>query len=481
MSHPEIDFSKIKQDISGQNIPENNWDDGAKPTRSKKILRYLVIFLIFFILVGSIKAALDDKNNQGIVGIWNQIKSLVTSQNKKLAGETDDRINILLLGIGGPGHDGPYLTDTIILASFQPKEKKVALISIPRDLVVPIPGYGWRRINSADAFGEAQKPGSGAEMAVKTISQTFELPIQYYIRVDFAGFTRFIDDLGQLKICVDNSFTDNLYPTADFKTQSISFTAGCQMMDGETALRFVRSRHGSNDEGSDFARSRRQQKVILAVKDKLLSVSTLGNPLMIKKLYNEYTDSVATNLEAWEIIRLAQLTGGINKEDIINQGLTEGPGGQLQTIIGEDGAYLLQPIGGNFGPIRQLVANIFNNQNTAADKTETKTPVNTVPKIKVTNDALPKIEIRNGTFVSGLAGQVQIELSAKGYQITTIGNAPLRDYEKNVIYDLSDGKYNEILAKLTAELKANVSPEVPTWLKNLTTNDIIIILGGQNN
>ncbi|MFA5358864.1 MAG: LCP family protein [Patescibacteria group bacterium] len=481
MSYPKIDFSKLSEEQKTYPLKEPTSDHritiktSARPKR--KITKYVVIFLIAVMVISAARSMFgsDENNTQKSLGVWTQIKHLVLSGEKELKGEEDDRINFLLLGIGGEGHDGPYLTDTIILVSFKPKEKKVALISIPRDLVMPIPGYGWRKINNANAYGEINNPGKGAELTVETISKVFNLPIQYYVRVDFNGFEKFIDELDGVKICVDQAFTDNLYPTEDYKTQTVSFQEGCQMMDSKTALQYVRSRHGNNGEGSDFARSRRQQKVLLAAKEKLLSFSTLVNPFRISNLYSQYSDNVATNMEIWEMVRLASLIKNINKDNVTNKGLVEGPGGQLETVIGEDGAFLLQPPGGNYDEIRGIVANIFNDGSTLQKTEEVKKePIKEEPKQTVEGS---KVEIRNGTFISGLAGKVEKYIESSGYNVVEIGNAPFRDYEKNVIYDLSDGKYPKTIEFLTQKMQANLSQTIPSWVKNIAKGDIILILG----
>jgi len=483
MPNLKIDFSKIKEEVEEEkSFPLEEKEGLSKPTTKKRrVITCLVIFLIAFFLIWGAKSLLSQDNELSPQpSLWTQITHLITSRDKALQGEDTGRINFLLLGMGGAGHDGPYLSDTIILASLDVKNKKVALLSIPRDLVMPIPGYGWRKINNANAYGEMEKPGFGSDLAVKTISSVLQIPIHYYLRVDFSGFTEFINETGDLKICVDKSFTDNEYPTDDHKIQTISFSTGCQMMNGETALKFVRSRHGNNGEGSDFARSKRQQKVILALKEKLLSIPTLANPLNIKRIYDQYNDHVATNMEIWEMLRLAKLAHGINQENIITYGLDDGPGGYLEVLIGEDGAFLLQPPGGDFSRIRQLVANIFqaDTEKPAEQKETTVTteekPVEKVPVKKLESS---KIEIRNGTFITGLASKAQTYLQNAGYNVPTVGNTPFRDYEKNVVYDLSGGKFPETIKFLTENLKANVSDTIPNWIKNISTNDIVLILG----
>src|SRR3989344_4099446 len=153
---------------------------------SKTIISLVIVFLILTAVFSSniISSGEDLAQTFGNIGLWSQIKHLIGSEDKELAGENEGRINVLLLGIGGTDHDGPYLTDTIIIASFDPEKKKVALISIPRDLLVLIPDYGWRKVNHANAFGESSQPGQGGVLAKTVISQTFGLPIHYYVRLD---------------------------------------------------------------------------------------------------------------------------------------------------------------------------------------------------------------------------------------------------------------------------------------------------------
>lgn len=515
MPKPLIDFANIRDELESESSdrtpthsrhsrPATPHSDSAAPTPSRPVARRqteqktsrktVVVFILILCVWLGIKAIswgapATNGAQAASSSFWSQVKNLVTSRDRQLEGETDDRINFLLLGMGGEGHDGPYLTDTIILGSFRPSDKHIALLSIPRDLVIPIPGYGWRKVNNANAYGELTNPGHGADLAVKTISQVFGLPIQYYLRVDFAGFKDFIDELGGVKVCVDNAFTDVQYPTDDYKTQTIKFDTGCQLMSGDTALQFVRSRHGNNGEGSDFARSRRQQKVILAAKEKLLTFSTLSNPLTIKNLFTQYQNHVSTNLDIWEMVRFAQLAKGTGQENIQTHGLVEGPGGQLQTVIGEDGAYLLQPPGGSYDEIRKLVAAMLDTSaaTPTAVTNPTPTPAIAAPATtepvaadKTLKKAIKEkatIEVRNGTFISGLASTTQARLVALGLTVGTIGNTPLRDYDQNVVYDLSSGKFPATLETLTAELGATATTTIPTWLHNIATGDIVVVLG----
>lgn len=301
---------------------------------------------------------LDGTNAQ--VSFFQQLTHIVTANNQPLQGEADDRVNILLMGYGGPGHDGPYLTDTMIIASYKPSTKQLALISIPRDLVVNIPGYYYRKINSALTDGMyANYPGGGEAFAVKVVSDTLDLPIQYYARIDFQGFEQVINLVGGVDVTVDNSFTDYSFPTDNYGYQTVSFKAGLQHLNGVTALNFARSRHGNNGEGSDFARSKRQQKILEALKQKLLSFGTLSNPKKISDILGALGSHSQTNLEVWEILRLANLLGGISANQVMNQGLDNTPAGLLRDATGTDGAYILVPRDGTYGDVQFLANNIF--------------------------------------------------------------------------------------------------------------------------
>ncbi|MCL5435210.1 MAG: LCP family protein [Patescibacteria group bacterium] len=247
--------------------------------------------------------------------------------------QSASRINILLLGIGGGTHDGPDLTDTIIFASLDEKNNKVTLVSIPRDLWSPELN---QKINTAYTIGESKKKGGGLTLAEAAVAKITGQNIDYGVRIDFSGFVKAIDIVGGLNVNVDNAFDDYQYPidgkeedpcghnqnelealaTAASQLEAfpcrykhLHFDKGPQRMDGKAALEFVRSRHGQGDEGTDFSRSRRQEKVIKAFKEKALSAETLLNPAKIISLYETLKSSIDTDIKQDEFddfIRLAQ-------------------------------------------------------------------------------------------------------------------------------------------------------------------------------
>ncbi len=445
------------------NFLRNPLADKDTPSRHQvapgilRALVYPIIFIGVFICALSFQVILsgdglatEESSERNVFSSF--LNALGFADEKPLKGEDEDRINILLTGMGGLGHSGPFLTDTIIVASIQPSTNKVAMLSIPRDLSVSIPGYGWRRINSVNHYGELQNPGDGAAYTANFIGDLLDIPIHYYVRVDFKGFEEVINELGGLDIYVDTSFSDSQFPTDNYGYTTISFTQGWNAMDGVTALNYARSRHGNNGEGSDFARSQRQQKVIKAVKDKLLSVSTIFNLRKVNALYDTYQENVSTNLEPWEMIRFAKMARDIDDSNISTLVLDNGPDGLLySTMI--NGAYLLFPRDESYFEIHQVVDNIFN------------------PQEYLTRPERATVEIRNGTKVNGLAYETSVDLTKLGFDVERIGNAVAQDYEKTVIYDLTNGNKQRSLERVKEFFNANVTTNVPLWLTEDAPDD----------
>lgn len=441
------------------------------------LLMFLLIYSSYGIITGHEESTSWFYNLPGI----SQIRHLVKSADIKLKGEERSRVNILLLGIGGKNHMGGALTDTIILASIEPKEKKVALISIPRDLAVPIENMGFRKINNVNALAESQAPGSGGLAVSQTVSDLFKIPIDYYLTVDFAGFVKIVDDLGGIKVNVDNAFDDYKYPILgneeapyDQRYEHLRVEKGEQTMNGSLALKYVRSRHAFGVEGSDFARARRQQKVLEALKEKVMSPQFLLRPNLISQVIGDIRENYSTNLKTWEMLKLWSIAKETKNENIHNQVLDNGPGGLLVDYTGEDGAYLLTPRSGDFSEIQYLVQNIFAEAPTKDKEKVTRQPAT--------------LEIRNGTWINGLANSLALDLEKYGFRVARVGNSSQKNFEKSVIYDLTYGEKIQALTVLKDKINANVALGMPEWLKddlakelskgeNPVQPDFIIILG----
>lgn len=244
-----------------------------------------------------------------------------------------DRANVLFLGIGGGQHDGPLLTDTIIYVSFDPASQKTTLISIPRDLwVLDLQA----KINTAYSFGEETRRDGGLLLVKTAVEKILNQPVDYVLRIDFNGFTKAIDLIGGIDVNVENNFEDSEYPIAGKEVDSCGFTGdefekratssaisdafpcryekitfkeGLRHMDGNAALKFVRSRHAKGSEGSDFARAKRQEIVIEAFKKKIFSLNTFLNPGKLMGLHDVFQNTIHTDIQIQEyddFIKLAQ-------------------------------------------------------------------------------------------------------------------------------------------------------------------------------
>ncbi len=404
------------------------------------------------------------------IPIIGQVSHLISSPNRKLQGETDDRINILLLGIGGEGHEGPNLTDTIMVASIKPSEKKIALLSVPRDLIVPTDTRGWQKINAINAFAEMETPGHGAEAARATLEGLFGIDIPYYVRVDFSGFTKLIDGVGGVDIHVDHAFSDYSYPTNTYGVMTISFAEGWQLMDGETALRFTRSRHGTNNEGSDFARATRQQKVLNALKEKLLAAKTYRSPSAIANTLAALHSNITTNLQIGEMLRLARMAQAEGSFTIAHKVLDNSPESPLADSTFA-GAYVLVPKNGDWNALRAIAANIF--EESLVDATP-------VPPKSEKQRENARVEIMNGTGKSGQARVAATSLASAGFEIVKIGNADSFSYSRSVVYDLTKGKKPNALARLKQTI-GNIESRnaVPRTLTSTDRSgiDFLVVLG----
>ena len=468
-----------------QSPPPSSFPSEPPERRRRPILK-LVIFLVLLLGVGGCitrvifgeqapedpaaydPLTLEPKKPEGLLG---KIKHLVFQKQVALEGDHDDRTNILVLGQGGPGHDGPFLTDTIIIASIKPSTGQIGFISIPRDLAVNIPGQGVRKINHANAFGEAQKNNLGPALAASVIHDTFNIDIHYYIRVDFKAFEEIIDDVGGLTVNVDTAFVDTEYPAPNFEYQVVSFAKGPQTMDGDMTLKFVRSRHGNNGEGSDFARSKRQQKVLLALKEKVISFQTLTNPVRINNIFNSLEKHITTDMQFSDMIALLKTAKNLNTENILTLTLDDSEEGFLKPTQGSDGAFLLVPKTDNFTEINNRIEHIFDQP---TDVIKDDTPKQAGPEL---NYSSTKFDIQNGTWNAGLAARVGKRLGDKNFKIATIGNTTERPIAISGIFVFNAQASSDVVDALKAELNIPIKQLPPKDQIGTSTADVLVVLG----
>lgn len=478
-------MEKIKIDLLRQ-----KYQIPASPKRPFVVFGRILLAMVVFVSVAGATmsynvSASSDASGFPHFSLFSTIRHLVGAGDRQLKGEKDDRINFLLLGIGGAGHDGPMLTDTIVFASYKPSTNEVGMLSIPRDMAVPIPDEGWRKVNHANYFGEQKQAGAGPVMASEVIGGVIGQEVQYYLRVDFDGFGKLIDDVGGVDVDVENTFTDAEYPilgseykdcgtfvaqdqtnpdTGEVETvnvptygcryEIVTFAKGPMHLDGTTALKYVRSRHGNNGEGSDFERAKRQQKVIAGVKEKMMSSGTLLNPARISHIMDTLKENVATNISAWELLQLAGKLKNVDTTKIVSRVLDSSEASPLYATS-LNGAYVLLPKNDDWTPVQQMAANLLvpdGSTSTVATTKKSSTSLSSEAPAGAKADV--KIEIQNGTTITGLAFRASQLLDGNGYDVTKIGNAVERSYEHTVIYDLSNGAKPKELKALQSALKA---------------------------
>ena|SRR2546423_8856248 len=270
---------------------------------------------------------------------------------------TGDRVNLLVMGFGGSGHDGAYLTDSMLVMSLLPQSHHTTLISVPRDLWVQIPpGSGqYHKINAAYEYGSNNnaKPADGGNAAAAKISLVTGLDVKYWLTINFQGFREFIDSIGGIDVYVPDSFTAN-YPANDDPNINpnwikVHFSKGMQHMNGETAIRYARARYVLDNpaEGTDFARSARQQIMIKAALSKVKQMSTW--PSLYNAL-NALQHTIYTNMSLADLMQFAlkmDLTNA-HRVGLSNQNV-------LASGTAPDGEYILKPANGNWQAIVDYV------------------------------------------------------------------------------------------------------------------------------
>jgi LCP family protein required for cell wall assembly len=271
----------------------------------------------------------------------------------------ENRVNFLLLGIRGddePGA-GAWLTDAIMIISMEKDTRNVALISLPRDLYLQMPGeVAYEKINTVYAVGN-KKYNSGLDYAKKTLAYVTGLYIDYAVEINFDAFKDIVEILGGVTISLDKPFTESNQWGCDAMGKNcmvFKIDAGEQTLNGESALLYVRSRFSS----SDFERIRRQQQVIIALKDKILSLGILIDPLKVSGIIDILSKNIQTDVSPWQIPELIDLAKKAKTDNIIRKVFENSPEGMLyESKI--DGMYVLLPTDTTFKNIREACQNIF--------------------------------------------------------------------------------------------------------------------------
>ncbi|HEX9372033.1 MAG TPA: LCP family protein [Roseiflexaceae bacterium] len=227
--------------------------------------------------------------------------------------EPDGAKNILLLGTDARLGEDVSRTDTIVLVRLDPRSDRVSMLSFPRDLYVNIPGYGKNKINAAYPIGEHKLgPGYGPALLKKTVGELTGLPVDHFVMINFEGFKTLIDKIGGIYVDVPKAIDDPAYPTDDYRTMKVHFDAGRQLMDGDRALIYARTRHAD----SDFGRNQRQQQVLMAIFDRVRQQGLLGQLTNLDTYTDALSDYVRTDISRGEMLSLASVGTRLDAENI---------------------------------------------------------------------------------------------------------------------------------------------------------------------
>lgn len=438
-----------------------------RPTKRKA----LVALILMLIVVGAVFGKSWWRLHQVFKGGGSSAFLQDGVDPSKLKGEGDGRVNILLLGKGGDGHEAPDLTDTILIASIDPINKKAALLSIPRDLWVSPEGRGNMKINAVYAMAkykvlngkkinnqkeEAEKAGLAA--IEKEVSTDMGIPIHYHVIVDFNGFKKAINTVGGIDIAVtpENEVSETLWDESTGKNYKLNVKAGQQHFDGDRALFYSRSRHTSPR--GDFDRTERQRLVLQALKDKVLSAGTFANPAKVSSLLDAFGEHVKSNLSINELMRLYDIAKMLPNDGIASLGLADPPNNYVQTG-NIDGQSIVRPREGVgvYTAIQNYVRNALKDGFIASENA--------------------KILILNGTTIEGLATKKSDELKSYGYNVINIGTAPTQTYTKTILVDLRGNpkKYTKHYLEQRLGLTAVTSLPDPKIVPG--DADFVIILG----
>jgi LCP family protein required for cell wall assembly len=321
-----------------------------------------------------------------------------------------NRVSVLVMGLDyrdWEAGEGPPRTDTMILFTIDPVTRTAGMLSIPRDLWVNIPGgFDYGRINTAYQLGETYNlPGGGPGLAVDTVEELLGVPIDYYAQIDFSAFIRFIDEIYGVKIDIPERI--KVDPMGDDNTKWLK--PGVQVLPGDLTLAYVRAR---KTEGGDFDRADRQQQVILGIRNRILDHELL--PSLISKapaLYNELSSGINTNLTLDQSARLAWLASQIPAESI-RQGAIGAE--HVNFASSPDGSQqVLKPISQNIRLLRDEVFSGGAIQPAAAGLDDAQS---------IQQEAA-RVEVLNGSYISGIAAQTTDYLTSLGVNIAQTGNA----------------------------------------------------------
>jgi LCP family protein required for cell wall assembly len=412
--------------------------------------------------------------------------SITNTQNTSLSmprpWNGKERVNILVMGIDQREgeQDTAYRTDTMIVLTLDPVTMHAGMLSIPRDLWVPIPGYDNGRINTANFLGDAYNyPGGGPALARKTVEQVLGVPINFYARVNFTAFEELVDNIGGITVDVPEDIYDPDYPTEDYGTEVFSISKGTHTMDGATALKFARTRHSLTN--GDFDRARNQQLVLLAVKQKVsdpqVFLQLLSNaPQLIQKL----SASVKTDLTFDQIQQLAALAQKVDSQNIqtavLDQNYTESattltnPPQEVEVPLRAKIAELRETFFST--PVNEAVENTGSVTNA-----NTTSPTNTASLTQDWHAENATVVVLNGTMNAGYAQKVADILTAQGFNVQRVGNSTDDRFDYDHTEITNYGEKPLTISALTEALNIQSSATIKRVLDPNAEADVVVVIG----
>lgn len=395
-------------------------------------------------------------------------------KNTKLKGENEGRVNILLAGNSSddPGHSGGELTDSIMLISIDTKNNRAFMLSIPRDLWVEIPDYGHDKINGAynigqvEGFSASGYPKGGMGQLQQIVSENFGLKIHYYSLVNYNALRQAVNAVGGIDVTVKSEDPRGLYdPNKDWSTGKplVKLSNGKHRLNGQEALNLARARGDSyysyGYAGSDFTRTQHQRQILLALKNKATSTSTLANPAKLTSLSNAIGGNVKTDFKIDEVKRLYELTKKIESRNIKSLSLDKVNGKSLlasyRTPLGQSA---LIPAAGldDFSEIQRYIKKQTSNN-------------------KVVQESA-SIVVLNGTETTGLASNIRNRLLAKSIIVDEVGDAIDVGHTATQIIDASDGSKTATKSEL-AKMFGSKKVTTTNPYANLYDADFIVVVG----
>lgn len=336
----------------------------------KIILIISIIFAAIFLLARFAVSftKLEPREHTFTIKKSSALKSItfLALKSDKSAADLPQKINFLILGNPGEGNSAPFLTDTIMLASLKPADKKIYFFSIPRDLYVRIGETdGFSKINSLYLLGKERNPNSPAEYTIKAVENTTGQKIDYFAAIDLAAIKKIVDDLGGLNVNVSETVNDPRFPTASYGYETFYIEKGWRYFDGELASKYLRTRHSPN---GDFDRMRRQQDIVEAFRKKIFGLNLFWDFPKLLKTYSDLENHIATNMDIGEMKPIYRAIKEIPAENLIYKVLNADQENGLMTTANmplENGlvASIVEPRAGleNYEEIQEFIADTINN------------------------------------------------------------------------------------------------------------------------